>query len=382
MTSGPEPVDSGVRQGSVLGPLLFILHINDLPNVVTSQVRLIADDCQLYRPIRSLVDQEAFQCDLEALELWASTWGMKFNAKKWYLIRITRTRNHLTHNYSLNNHILQTVNREKYLGITISNDLNWSTHINTITNKCNSKLGFLRHNLSRCTQKLKETAHLSLVRPTLEYVASVWDPQLIKDRTSLEAVQRNAARFVYGDYRRRASPTHNVKDPRMENLEARRRDSRLTLMYNITHNNTTVSAEELGMVVSSYVTSVAHEGWSSYLPHVKVNLNNGIAIKISLLLASDWSTAIKIVMNIDESRFRLPIYPLQVNYIVMNIDESVFCTPIQCKTGIKTQIMELQFKYPGLWLVNANLNNGITTQISLLLACGVVFGVKCLSSRV
>ena len=56
--------------------------------------------------------------------------------------------------------------------------------------------------------------------------------------------------------------------------------------------------------------------------------------------------------------------------------------PIQCKTGIKTQIMELQFKYPGLWLVNAYLNNGITTQISLILACGVVFGVKCLSSRV
>ena len=91
------------------------------------------------------------------------------------------------------------------------------------------------------------------------------------------------------------------------------------------------------------------------------------SIKISLILASDWSTAIMIVMNIDESGFRLTIYPLQVNYIVMNIDESVFCMPIQYKTGIKTQIMELQFKYPGLWLVNANLNNGITTLISLIL---------------
>ena len=66
----------------------------------------------------------------------------------------------------------------------------------------------------------------------------------------------------------------------------------------------------------------------------------------------------------------------------MNNDESVFCMPIQCKTGIKTQIMELQFKYPGLWLVNANLNNGITTQISLIPACGVAFDVKSLSSRV
>ena len=135
MTSCPEPVDSGVPQASVLGPLLFILHLIDLPKVVTSQVRLFADDCLLYRPIRSVVDQEGFQCDLKALELWASTWGMKFNAKKCYLINITRTRNHLTHNYSLNNHILPTVTREKYLGITISND--WSCHINTITNKTN-----------------------------------------------------------------------------------------------------------------------------------------------------------------------------------------------------------------------------------------------------
>ena len=121
MTSGQVPLESGVPQGSVLGPLLFLLHIiNDLPNGVTSQVRLFADDCLLYRPIRSMVDQEGFQRDLEALEQWATTWGMIFNANKCYLMNITRTRNHLTHNCSLNNHILQTVTREKYLGNTIS----------------------------------------------------------------------------------------------------------------------------------------------------------------------------------------------------------------------------------------------------------------------
>ena len=80
----------------------------------------------------------------------------------------------------------------------------------------------------------------------------------------------------------------------------------------------------------------------------------------------------------------MPIYPMLGNYIVMNIDESVFCMPIYPMQGnynlkypgIKTQILELQFKYPGLWLVKANLNNGITTQIFLILACGVVFDVK------
>ena len=69
MTSGQVPVDSGVPHGSVLG-LLFQLQLNDLPNVVTAQVRLFADDCLLYRLIRSVADQEGFQCDLEALEQW------------------------------------------------------------------------------------------------------------------------------------------------------------------------------------------------------------------------------------------------------------------------------------------------------------------------
>ena len=68
MPSGQVPLYCDVPHGSVLGPLLFLLHINDLPSVVTSQVSLFADDCLLYHPIRSVADQEAFQCDLEALE--------------------------------------------------------------------------------------------------------------------------------------------------------------------------------------------------------------------------------------------------------------------------------------------------------------------------
>ena len=79
-------VDSGVPQGTVLGPLLFLCHINNLPDCVKSQVRLFADDCLLYRTINSQSDHLTFQKDLEALEKWASDWGMRFNAKKCYLI--------------------------------------------------------------------------------------------------------------------------------------------------------------------------------------------------------------------------------------------------------------------------------------------------------
>ena len=78
-SSKPCSVDSGVPQGSVLGPLLFLCHINDLPQRVTSKVRLFADDCLLYRPIHSPRDQLLLQQDLAALETWAEDWGMRFN---------------------------------------------------------------------------------------------------------------------------------------------------------------------------------------------------------------------------------------------------------------------------------------------------------------
>ena len=81
-----DRVESGVPQGTVLGPLLFLIHINDLPERVKSQVRLFADDCLLYRVIRKIEDQLLLQEDLKALEEWASTWGMSFNASKCYVM--------------------------------------------------------------------------------------------------------------------------------------------------------------------------------------------------------------------------------------------------------------------------------------------------------
>ena len=75
-------VSSGVPQGTVLGPILFLWYINDLPSSVSSDVRLFADDCLLYRPIKSKDDQKKLQKDLTKLERWADIWGMKFNPSK------------------------------------------------------------------------------------------------------------------------------------------------------------------------------------------------------------------------------------------------------------------------------------------------------------
>ena len=136
-------VVSGVPQGTVLGPLLFLLHINDLPSVVSSKVRLFADYCLIYRNIKNKEDQIALQKDLNLLENWGNTWGMRLNAAKCNIMRVSRTRDPKLFNYSLTGQVLEEVMDAKYLGVTLSNDLEWSKHIATMTNRANSKLSFL-----------------------------------------------------------------------------------------------------------------------------------------------------------------------------------------------------------------------------------------------
>ena len=106
-------VDSGVPQGTVLGPLLFLCHINDLPSCVASQVRLFADVCLLYRSIKSINDQIQLQQDLQSLEKWATTRGMRFNATKCYLMTINRSKNPLTFDYTFDNHNLEKVTENR-----------------------------------------------------------------------------------------------------------------------------------------------------------------------------------------------------------------------------------------------------------------------------
>ena len=225
-------VDSGVPQGTVLGPLLFLCHINDLPDAVKSQVRLFADDCLLYRTIKSEKDHQILQDDLKNLENWANDWGMRFNAKKCYIMSI---RSKSQRFYSLNGHILQQVQNNPYLGLQISDDLKWTTHITNVAKKANSTLGFLRRNLKYCPLECRKTAYISLVRSTMEYGGIVWDPYTETNINKLERIQKQAARFITGDYKSREEGcvTNMLNKLELQDLKGRRTSQKLIFLYKV-----------------------------------------------------------------------------------------------------------------------------------------------------
>ena len=127
--SDKAPVVSGVPQGTVLGPLLFLLFINDLPDCVMAKTRLFADDCVIYRPIKTTKDCLQLQEDLHRLAEWEDKWGMCFHPEKCSILRVTRARSPVLHPYTLKGQILQTDEQSKYLGVDITSNLSWNTHI-------------------------------------------------------------------------------------------------------------------------------------------------------------------------------------------------------------------------------------------------------------
>ena len=243
----PAPVISGVPQGTVLGPLMFLMYINDIASDLNSatQIRLFADDCLLYRVIKSQRDHEILQKDLTSLYDWSCKWQMGFNIAKCKTLRVTTKRNPSIYSYSMGNKSLECVSHHPYLGVEITHNLKWSIHINDIVAKANRALWFIRRNLHRCSKAIKEKMYIALVRPHLEYACAVWDPHVTSDIQKIEMVQRRAARFVANEYSRLDGTVTNIlRDLDWSTLQERRKNTRLTIMSKIHANDIAIPIPE------------------------------------------------------------------------------------------------------------------------------------------
>ena len=239
---------SGVPQGSVLGPLLFLIYINDLPQYVSpgTQVKLFADDSAVYRRISSKNDHITLQKDLDSLVQWERDWSMEFHPDKCQLLRISLKQNNSQFQYKIHNTEIKPTSNAKYLGITINNKLSWNTHINNMCQKGNNTLNFINRNFWTCKEKVKANLYKTYVRPVLEYSSSVWDPHTQANQDSIEMVQRRAARFTKGfNFREQVSVGKLLEQLNWPTLKERRAKTKTTLLYKALNNLVDIPTQHL-----------------------------------------------------------------------------------------------------------------------------------------
>lgn len=229
-------VISGVPQGSVLGPLLFLIYLNDLHFNSPVHCRFFADDCIAYLRIQTPSDQLVLNDFLALINDWGALWHMKLNISKCTQMTVTRKKNPLVHTYKINKAAPKAVTEIKNLGIHITSTLNWSNHTKHIVSKASRKLWLLKRRLQHCTSETKLLAYTSLIRPLLEYADTVWDPHTTIDKKAIEGVQRRAIRFIYNAYGRHVSVSNLIERNGIPTLETRRKIHRLQMLYNIINN--------------------------------------------------------------------------------------------------------------------------------------------------
>ena len=194
------PVRSGVPQGSILGPLLFLVYVNDIPNITTfSHTYLFADDTKLLQSISSTTDSFNLQQDLDSLTSWCDTWKLRLNTSKCVALRFSLSSTSLP-TYIIDNQPIKSVTSHRDLGVVVNSSLSWSEHIHTICNKAYQSLHLIRRSINSTSTSLRLRLYISLVRSKLTHCSQIWRPHLIKDILCLERVQRRATKFICNDF--------------------------------------------------------------------------------------------------------------------------------------------------------------------------------------
>jgi hypothetical protein len=209
---------SGVPQGSVLGPLLFTVFINDMPKLTTHPCKLFADDSKLVGIIKNDLDSQNLQEDLNKLVKWSTDWRMLFNPDKCKVMHIgqektpkfpnsvppttKRTCKRIPREYTIFDSSTNTTiplaktTQERDLGITITNDIKWHTQAKIAANKATRAMGMLKRTFKHWDIQSFKTLYCSTVRPHLEYASTAWSPHMKQDIKTLERVQRQATKVI------------------------------------------------------------------------------------------------------------------------------------------------------------------------------------------
>ena len=226
-------VTSGIPQGSVLGPVLFLVFINDFPDVIEVLLKLFADDAKVYNIISSLNDVQPLQRSVNNAGVWSIDWEMLFNIKKCHQLHVGH--NETGYTYTMQTHYgthpIEKVANEKDLGVIIDSKLTFRDHITSKINLANRNLGIIFRTFTFLDTEIFLTLYKSLVRPHLEYATVVWSPLYKKDRIAIENVQRRATRLVRAC--KNLSYPERLRKLGLPTLEYRRQRADMVQVYKI-----------------------------------------------------------------------------------------------------------------------------------------------------
>ena len=176
-------ITSGVPQGSVLGPILFIIFVNDMPDVIDSMLLMFADDTKLYRTICSPIHHDILQQDIDRISAWGEQSLMSFNTDKCQVMTLGRS--HEEYDYTMskqgNSLLLHRCNEQQDLGVLFTSDLKFGHHVNKIARKANRVIGIIKRSFHCIDKIMFRTLYIRLVRSHLEYASEIWNPHLIGD---------------------------------------------------------------------------------------------------------------------------------------------------------------------------------------------------------
>jgi hypothetical protein len=191
-------VVSGVPQGSVLGPLLFLIYINDIDTVCRGNIelKLFADDAKLYTAVKVASDSLALQQSLDRLACWASEWQLSMNVNKCAVLSLSCSSQPTLYTYFLNDLVISRQNSYVDLGITINSNLSFEQHINNIVSKAQQRTCCLLRGFLTRNSKTMRLAFITYIRPLLEYNSIVWNPDFICLIDLIEKVQRNFTKRI------------------------------------------------------------------------------------------------------------------------------------------------------------------------------------------
>ena len=210
---------SGVPQGSVLGPFLFVVFINDLNDEFKVVSKMYADDTKLISTVEDSNKAQMLQEDLERAREWSKKWLLKFNTSKCMVMHYGSSNK--LHRYQMTGEELSNTCKEKELGVVFSSDLKCKNHVFTCESKANSMLGMIRKTFSSLDSKLLRTLYISFVRPLIEFAVPVWCPSLKGDIETLERIQHRVTRLVKS--LRKLPYEERLKRLKLTTLEERRR---------------------------------------------------------------------------------------------------------------------------------------------------------------